>query len=186
MVISTWKCIGICLIIVLLVILGVFGYYGSKILCTKSVVPMHEWYIVSPDQYICLKDRKLNNVVQWLQRMPYNRSLMGSLIESPYTFEEWLDKGQNINDLESILLRLYDSRVSELLNDSMLEAFGRYGTQKSERFFEGKLRKDNLSAKEQEYMFEVLSVIMKDSEEIEKLKKSLKKDNINHADINFK
>jgi len=95
-----------------LIIIGLFSYYPIKVLITESMGHLKPtgWYINSESEYFSLKGRKRNEVVQWLQGMPFEFYPMGYRYESPYTFDEWLKKGEKIEDLEETLLSLYNSR----------------------------------------------------------------------------
>lgn len=132
------------LVVAAAILLSAIGAYCWRQRSAGSMTPTG-WYIESPEDYFSVNDRKVNEVVQWLQGMPYPKSYMGMLETSPYTYDEWLKRGKGIDGLEGILLAIYDSKYEALLADRLWEAFGEYGTQMSIDFFSEKLADSSVS-----------------------------------------
>jgi len=170
------KAIIIAFLIVLFIVSGFCGYYGIMILSTKPPCPPTGWYVDSPDEHFYLKDKKQNEVVQWLQRMPYRTSLLGSLSESPYTFDEWLEKGRDIDELEDTLLFLYDSQFTSLIKYSLTKALRRYGTKISIDFFSNKLRRYKFTKDKKVEIYDILHGILKNEEELWELVNNIERE----------
>lgn len=158
------KYIILTILLFLLIVFGVFTYYQTFIInkLHPSTALPNGWYICPPDDYFHLKDKNKNEVVQWLQSMPYRKSMMGLLEESPYTYDEWIDRGMHIENLEDTLLSLYESKYHSLINDGLLEAFYHYGTQKSLVYFQEKIIKSRLSIEEKKEIYQIMRLIIKD------------------------
>ena len=161
---------------IFLVVLTFLGYYGGRILFTKPPHFPNGWYINSPDEYFCLKDKKKNEIIQWLQGMPYENSLMGSLSESSYTFDEWLNKGEQLEDIESSLLWLYKSKFKCLLKESLSETLKQYGTEKSVDFFSDRLYKHKLAKETEVEIYDILYGIIKDQKEFHQLLEKIERE----------
>lgn len=168
---STKKIILIPLFLTLFLFVAAFLYYGSIIIWPPRPHPILPtgWYIPSPDGYFYLKDPQENKTVQWLQGMPYPKSYMDRLIESPYTFEEWLKEGSKINDLEETLLRLYNSKYRCLLDDSLIRALKEHGTQMTVDFMKQELIRNCLSHEEKPNLYDMIYGILNDQEDFSRL-----------------
>jgi hypothetical protein len=65
------------------------------------------WYIMPPQTYRHVEDKQTDQVLQWLQGVPTTRHFFSlAQIKSPYTFDEWTEKGKKIPSAEQILIHL--------------------------------------------------------------------------------
>ncbi len=161
------------LAVFLLVILVAIMVYCASVIWLNRIKSPTGYYIDPPRNYFYLKDRKQNKVVQWLQRIPRKTHPMGERYESPCTFEDWLGKGQDIDDLEDTLLFLYTSRFKGLLRDGLSEALKRYGTHKSIDFFSARLERHNWTNEYKNEMYDILYGIINDEAEFWQLIKEI-------------
>jgi len=165
-------------LLVLLVFAGLFAYYGSIIVWPPDPKPALPtgWYIVPPSNYFHLKEPQKNEVVQWLEGVPYHKSYLNFLIESPYTYDEWLRKGHSFENVEKILLELYCSRYSSLLEHGLSEALKFHGSQKTIIFFKDQLLKCEFSHEERVQIYDILYGIINDQEEFSKFLEDIQKE----------
>ncbi len=69
-----------------------------------------KWKIRLPETYKHVEDKKADKVVQWLQRRPHKRNnLIIPSEKSPYTFEQWVEKLQKMENAELIMLDLLEN-----------------------------------------------------------------------------
>ncbi len=151
------------IILLLTIFITYLVYYFSEI-CLYNTKSPTGYYIDPPRNYFYLKDQKQNKVVQWLQRIPRETYLMGERYESPYTFEEWMEKGKDIDGLEDTLLFLYTSRFKGLLGDSLSKALEHHGTQQSIDFFSERLEKQEWTKEYTNEMHHILYEIVNDED----------------------
>lgn len=170
----TKKVIVNMVLLIILAIIGLLVYYGVIILWSQhdSADLPTGWYIDPPNDYFYLKDKKQNQVVQWLQGIPYETSLLDYRSPSPYTFADWVEKGYRINDLEETLLVLYDSQYRTLLAYGLTKALKEFGTQKSISYFLNKLQKEMLSEDIKINIYDILYGIVRDQKKFSDLLKS--------------
>ncbi|MEE9402257.1 MAG: hypothetical protein V3V47_03565 [Desulfobacteria bacterium] len=115
------------------IIFGVVGLSGCKESDGQS--DGHQatgWHIMHPNEYEHLQDPRDDEVAQWLQGRPYVRSFAGSYIRSPYTFEEWVERGRRMPGIERTLLDFYTNYSGQIVRISgIFEALGYVGTYRS-------------------------------------------------------
>lgn len=125
--------IWICLLVSLIVTVGCHKR------CDETDVEQSEthdtkWYIAPPDGYKHVSNKKHDEVFQWLQGQPYQRSFLTKLVPCPYTFDEWVNRGKEIIDIEEALQRFYRDYTGEVRARGILEAFSYVGTFRSVQF----------------------------------------------------
>ncbi|GEM_PF-1765369 len=55
------------------------------------------WYMMPPQTYRHVEEKQTDQVLQWLQGVPTTRHFFSlAQIKSPYTFDEWAEKGKDI------------------------------------------------------------------------------------------
>lgn len=65
------------------------------------------WYMMPPQTYRHVEAKQTDQVLQWLQGVPTTRHFFSlAQIKSPYTYDEWTKKGQDIKNAEQILIDL--------------------------------------------------------------------------------
>lgn len=129
-------------LLVLAIVVAILGIYQSGV---RNAHVSTGWYVLPESEYVRFKDRKQDVCARWLQGMPANKSFMELLENSPYTFDEWVDRGMKIDYLEETLLSFYVGDNTGISRDEILVALSYVGTSKSvERLIES-YRHDDLS-----------------------------------------
>jgi hypothetical protein len=102
--------------------------------CSKRTndIQIDTWVIRPPSTYRHVKQPEQDRVFQWLQGEPIqNPRPWMEVIPSPYTFDEWVDRGRKIDHGEDILIDCYNHYTGEIRLASIIFGLQKIGTFRS-------------------------------------------------------
>jgi len=89
----------------------------------EGAVDNRNWYIYPPSNYEHLKNSREDKVYCWMQGQPLPNRRHDDLVEpSPYSMEQWIKRGRDIEEIEHTLLSFYREYTGEIRLTSILDA----------------------------------------------------------------
>lgn len=106
-------------------------FITSFFILFSDIVRAEKLYIWPPSNYKHLKNSSEDKVYLWMQGQPTHRSHNDLTIPSPYSFEQWIQQGREMEGTEQILLSFYENYTGQIQLASILDALQYIATFKS-------------------------------------------------------